>query len=94
LKGTHQHLVCGDDDNLLVDNKNITKKNTKALLDAGKEVGLEVTQRSRLCMFMSFHQSAGQNKCIQAPSKNSENMAKFKYLGATATNQITFTNLF
>jgi hypothetical protein len=41
LYGAHQILVYADD-NLLYNNINIIKKNTAALLDAGKEVGPEV----------------------------------------------------
>jgi hypothetical protein len=41
LSGTHQLLVYTDV-NLLGENITIVKKNTEALLDASKEVGLEV----------------------------------------------------
>jgi hypothetical protein len=42
LNGTHQLLVYADDVNLLGDDIEIIKKNTQTLIDAGKEVGLEV----------------------------------------------------
>jgi hypothetical protein len=42
LNATHQLLVYGDDVNLLSDNIDTIKKNTKTLFDASKEVGLEV----------------------------------------------------
>jgi hypothetical protein len=43
LNGIHQLQVYGDDVNLLGKNINTTKKITKALLDANKKVGLEIS---------------------------------------------------
>jgi hypothetical protein len=40
--GINQLLVYADDVNLLGDNIDNTKKNTETLIDASKEVGLEV----------------------------------------------------
>jgi hypothetical protein len=42
INGTHQLLVYADDLNLLGDNTATVKKSTKTLIDASKEVGLEV----------------------------------------------------
>jgi hypothetical protein len=42
LNGTHQLLVCADDVNLLGDNIEAIKKHMETLIDASKEVGLEV----------------------------------------------------
>jgi hypothetical protein len=42
LNGTHQILANSDDVNLLGDNIDTIKKNTEALIDASKEVGLEI----------------------------------------------------
>jgi hypothetical protein len=42
LNGTHHVLVYADNVNLFGDNTDTIKKNTEALIDASKEVGLEV----------------------------------------------------
>jgi hypothetical protein len=42
LNGTHHLLAHADDVNLLGDNIDTIKKNTEILIDAGKEVGLEI----------------------------------------------------
>jgi hypothetical protein len=56
-------------------------------LDAGKEISLEVNSEKTKYMFMSRHQTAGQSNYIRVANKSSEKGAKFKYLGATLTDQ-------
>jgi hypothetical protein len=51
LNGTHQLLAYADDVNIVAENTDTIKKNTKTLLDARKEVGLEVNPDQRkLCI--------------------------------------------
>jgi hypothetical protein len=38
-------------------------------------------------MLLSRHQNAGQNQNIKISDRSFENVAQFKYLGTTATNQ-------
>jgi hypothetical protein len=46
LNGKHQPFVCAGDVNQLGDNVDSIKRNTQTLIDAGKEVGLEVNREN------------------------------------------------
>jgi hypothetical protein len=45
----------------LGDSMNTIRRNTELLIDATKEVGLEVSTEKSRCMMLSRHQNAGQN---------------------------------
>jgi hypothetical protein len=80
LNGTHQLLACADDINILEDNIDTVQKNTEALLDASKEVGLEVNSEKTKYMLMS-HKKAGQKHSIKIVNRSFEGVAKLKYSG-------------
>jgi ribosomal protein S2 len=63
------------------------KKNTETLIDTSKEVGLEVNTEKTTHMLLSCHQNAGQNHYIRTVNRCFENVAQFRYLGTTITNQ-------
>jgi hypothetical protein len=85
LNGTHQLLAYADDVNIVGENiDTITiQRNTKALLDASKEVGLEVNPEKTKYMLVSMCQKTGQRQSIKIGNRSFDSVAKFKYLGTT-----------
>jgi hypothetical protein len=63
------------------------KENTETRTDASKVVGLEVKTEKTMCMLLSRHQNAGQNRDVKKPNRHFENVAQFRYLGTTIANQ-------
>jgi hypothetical protein len=56
LKETHQLLAYADDVNLLGDDIDTIKENRETLIDASKEVGLEINAEKTKYMLLSHHQ--------------------------------------
>jgi hypothetical protein len=86
LNGTHQLLAYADDVNLLGGNTDTIKKNTDILIEASKEVGLEINVDKTKYMLLSRHQNLGQNRDIKIANRSFENVSHFRYLGTTVTN--------
>jgi hypothetical protein len=57
------------------------KKNTQTLIDASKQVGLEVNTEKTKYMLLSHHQNAGKIHDIKIANRCFENVAQFRYLG-------------
>jgi hypothetical protein len=69
LNGTHQLLSYADDVNLLGDNIDTIKKNMETLIDASKEVGLEINIEKTKYMLLSRHQNVGENQDINIANR-------------------------
>jgi hypothetical protein len=87
LNGAHKRLICADDVNIVGENIDTVKKNTEAVLDSSKEVGLEVNQENIKCMLMSRSQNIRQKHSIKRANGSFADVAKFRYLGTTVTDQ-------
>jgi hypothetical protein len=62
-------------------------KNAETLIDASKEVGLEVNVEKTKYMLVSRDKSAGQNWDINIGNRSFQYVSQFEYLGTTVTNQ-------
>jgi hypothetical protein len=72
-------LAYADDVNLLGDNIDTINKNTETLIDASKEVGLEVNIEKTKYMC--------ENQDVKISNRSFENVSLFRYLGTMVRNQ-------
>jgi histidinol-phosphate/aromatic aminotransferase/cobyric acid decarboxylase-like protein len=75
LNGTHQPLAYADDVDLLRDNIDTIKKNTETLIDASKEVGLEINVEKTKYILLSCQQNVGQNRDMKIANRSFENVS-------------------
>jgi hypothetical protein len=87
LNGTYQLLFCDDDIDLLGTSVNTIKQNSEIILEASRDIGLEINAEKTKYMIMSRHQISGQNQNIRVAIESFETVAKFKQLGMTLTNK-------
>jgi coproporphyrinogen III oxidase-like Fe-S oxidoreductase len=76
LNGTHQLLAYADDVNVVGETIDTIQKSTKSLLDASKEVGLEVNPEKTEYVLVSRCQKAGQRQSIKIGNWSFEGVAK------------------
>jgi biotin operon repressor len=87
MNGTNELLAYADDVNVLGDNLDNIKKDIETLIDASKEVGLEINVEKTKYMLLSGQQNIGQNRDIRIANRSFGKVSQFKHLGTTVTNQ-------
>jgi hypothetical protein len=65
--------------NLLEDNIDIIKKNAETLINATKEVGLEINVEKTKYVLLSRQQIVRQNRDIKIANRSFENVSQFIY---------------
>jgi hypothetical protein len=73
-------VVHADDVNLLYDSIKTMKENTGTLLEATRDIGLEINAEKTKCMIMSRHPNSGQNQNIRIANESFE-YGKIQILG-------------
>jgi hypothetical protein len=63
------------------------REKTETVLEASRDVGLEINAQKAKYMIVSRRPNYGQNLNIRIANKSFENMEKFKYLGTILTSK-------
>jgi hypothetical protein len=71
---------------LLGSSINIIKEKTETLLEASRDIGIEINAEKTKYMIMSRYPNSGQNQNIRIANELFESVVTFKYLGTTLTN--------
>jgi hypothetical protein len=77
LNGKHQLLVYTINVNLLGDSINTIKENSKTLLEASRDISLEINADKTKYMIMSRYSNAGQKQNIRTSNESFEKVAIF-----------------
>jgi hypothetical protein len=64
-----------------------TMKKKQSLIDASKEVGLEINVEKTKYVLLSRHQNVSQSRDTKIANRSFENVSQFKYLRVTLPNQ-------
>jgi len=87
VNGTHQLLVCADNDSTLGGSVHIIKKNTESLVVVSKETGLEDNSDKSTYVVTSRDQNAERGHNTKTDNNSFEKVEEFKYLGINLANQ-------
>ena len=71
---------------MLGENLQTVRENAEIIIEASKDIGLEVNSEKTKYMITSHHQNIIQNQNIVFGNLSFENVEKFRYLGITVTN--------
>jgi hypothetical protein len=63
------------------------RENTETLLEASRDIGLEINAEKTKYMIISHHPKSGQNQNIRITNESFESVAVFRYLATTLTNE-------
>jgi hypothetical protein len=81
LNGTRQLLFYADDVNLLGDSVNTIRENSETLLEASRDIGLEINAEKTKYMVMSCLPNSGQNQNIMIANESFEKWKNSNILG-------------